>query len=444
MTVFFDSSRERWRYDLRVSGKRYAGYCVDPDTGAHAATKTEAKRIEALVKAAALKEAPVPAAPVEFTVSQMFMAYATRKKALKDWPNKQVYVADLGAYFDPDTPITDLTEQRIWEYIAWARAQPVMIYRGGPKARTPEEKAARYAPSKDGRTRADSTINRYLVTLREALAIAHSLKDGAGRPLLPEMPKVPKLAEAEHLPRPVSDDDLQAIMTAAPQHLADGIMLARLMGFRKGEVFSLMVEQIDFVNRCVWLDAESTKAKRAEAVPANPEAIELLSRLVAQAKEWKVEHLFTYQHGEKGKRQPVKNPKRAWRTACKAAGVKHRFHDTKASFVTAVAHVAPAAVTQQLARHKSYETTRRYLRVADTAARSAVEAATIRVTKAVVNGPPQPTSTQEFHTAVTEAVSGPPNSEMEKASKSLDLEAFSSSRTWSERQDLNLRPPDPQ
>ena len=86
----------------------------------------------------------------------------------------------------------------------------------------------------------------------------------------------------------MADDDLQAIIAAAPPHLADGILLARLMGFRKGEIFGLTVRQVDFNNRCVWLDAESTKAKRAEAVPANPEAIELLKRLVAQARERKV------------------------------------------------------------------------------------------------------------------------------------------------------------
>ncbi|WP_425455493.1 tyrosine-type recombinase/integrase [Azospirillum griseum] len=169
------------------------------------------------------------------------------------------------------------------------------------------------------------------------------------------------------------------------------------MGFRKAEVFGLTIDQVDIKNRGVWLEANATKGKRAEFIPANPEALELLTRLVGQARRWKVRHLLTYQHGEKGERRPVKNPKRAWRTALDKLGLEHRFHDTKASFVTAVAHVATAAVTQQLARHKNYETTRRYLKVADEAARQAMEQATMTSLR-VGNGS---TSTQEFHTQGT-------------------------------------------
>ena len=225
------------------------------------------------------------------------------------------------------------------------------------------------------RMRAGSTTNHYLVCLGEALRIAHANKDAAGRPLLPELVKVPKLEEPEHLPRPVSDDDIQAIISTAPPHLSDGVLLARLMGFRKGEVFAFTISQVDFQNRCVWLSAATTKANRAEAVPANDEAMALLRRLFDQAKEWKMDPLLTYQHGKKDERRPVKNPKRAWSTALKKLGIKHRFHDTKASYVTAVAHVAPVAVTQQLARYRSYKTTRRYLKVAGPATRPHFHAA---------------------------------------------------------------------
>ncbi len=418
MTVFHDKARNRWRYDFRLDGTRYSGYCVDPDTGQPAGNKTEARRCESLVHAAAIQAKPAPAAPTLFTVAQMFVAYATRKQALKDWPNKRVYVADLIHFFGPETAVVELGEQRIWEYIAWARSQPVLVYKGGPKARTPEERLKHYHPT--DRNRADSTINRYLVTLGEALRIAHGLRDGAGRLLLAELPKVPKLAEAQHLPRPVSDSDLEAIMAAAPAHLRDGMLLARLMGFRKAEVFGLTIDQIDFQQRGVWLEASDTKANRAEFIPANPEAMELLTRLVQQARGWKVTHLLTYQHGEKGERKPVKNPKRAWATALAKVGLKHRFHDTKASFVTAVAHVAPAAVTQQLARHKSYETTRRYLRVADAAARQAVEGATMASLRVGTGS----TSTQEFHTAPADDASAPDGADKEKALEPLGSKAF--------------------
>ena len=145
-----------------------------------------------------------------------------------------------------------------------------------------------------------------------------------------------------------------------------------------------------------------------------------------------MQHLLTYRRGGEKRKdgsdapwQPVKNPKRAWKTACKAVGVRYRFHDTKASFVTTVAHVAPAAVTQQLARHKSYETTRRYLRVADKAARQAVEDATIRIRQEAVNGAPASSPTQESRTGAETDAPNASHTAKEKALDPLRPKAFS-------------------
>jgi integrase len=426
MTVYWNKARGRWMYNFVRNGERHAGYCVDPATDEPAKTKTDAKRIEEALKVEVAKAQPAAAAPSEYTVARMIAAYTTRKQGEKDWPNKTIYIREMLTWFGAGTAVREITEQRIWDYIAWAREQPVLIYRGGPKARTPEEKARFYAPAKDGRKRADSTINRYLICLGEALRIVHGMKDAAGRPLLAEMPKVPRLDEPEHLPRPVSDDHLKAILSRAPQYLADGVLLVRMMGFRKAEVFSLTVNQVDLQNRGVWLEAESTKANRAEFVPANEEAMGLLRRLVAQANERKVPYLFAYQRGKpkdpaKASWLPVKDPRKAWKTACRKLGIEHRFHDTKASYVTAVAHVAPAAVTQQLARHKSYETTRRYLRVADEAARRAVEAISMN---AVGSTQTASTRKQESQTAAAWQSQTGSNGAKEKAPEPLSSEAF--------------------
>ncbi len=58
----------------------------------------------------------------------------------------------------------------------------------------------------------------------------------------------------------------------------------------------------------------------------------------------------------------------------KAGGLegRHKFHNTKATFVTAVAIKAPAPVAQQLATHRDFETTQRYIRIADELTRNAV------------------------------------------------------------------------
>ncbi len=278
------------------------------------------------------------------------------------------------------------------------------------------------------RLRSDSTTNRYLICLGAALRIAQSLRDTAGKPLLADMPKVPRLAEPKHLPRPIADEDLLAIVQdpSVPRHVADGVMLVRLMGFRKAEVFALKIHQVDFTNRGVWLEARETKGNRAEFVQASDEAMALLERLVQQARGWKVDHLFTYQHGEKGERRPVKNPKRAWGTALKKLGIEHhRFHDTKASFVTAVARVASAAVTKSLARHKDHRTTERYIEIVDPVKRQAIEAIAIGGTKARVGASPK----QEPQTPCPARPSDAPDAGKEKAPEPLGPGAFPVSGT---------------
>lgn len=106
----------------------------------------------------------------------------------------------------------------------------------------------------------------------------------------------------------------------------------------------------------------------------------------------------------------------------KALGLQYRFHDTKASYVTAVAHVATAAVTQQLARHRSYETTKRYLRVADEAARNAVEAIPMKV---FANAAASPSRKQESQTDGAAAPKATQDAAKEKALEPLGSKAFS-------------------
>ncbi len=400
----FNKQRKKWMYDFEINGKRRSKYIVHPETGKEPRNKTEAVRFETLIRAKAFAQPEsTPHPPGDFTVGMAFDAFTTRKKGGGNWENQKVYIAELARFFGLATPVRDITEQTIWEYIAHARRQPIMVYMGGGKTKSEAVKLRRdsslYRPCKSGRTRADSTINRYLDCLRETLRIAYSLRDSDGRMLLSNpVPVVPDLTEPEKLPRPIPDDVLWQMADRAPAHLAWGILLARLMGFRKGEMFALTIQQVDFQNGGIWLAAEDTKAKRDEFIPAGREALELLTYLVAEAIARKTEHLITYRRrlrrapGEKVRFTepvPIKNPRTAWRRVMKELGVAgfHKFHHTKASFVTAIAHNATAAVTQELARHRDYRTTQRYLKVNNQAARAAVDAASIRVPTATALAP---------------------------------------------------------
>lgn len=377
MTVRWRAERRRWVYTFEVDGKRYSGYCRNPD-GSDARTKTEAKAAESSVRAG-LRQAKPAATPTTqgLTWAEALAAYAMRKKGLKDWEaNKVRQVRELLAWFGPSTAITAITEQRVWEYIDWARNQPIRVYVGGGKnAKAAGNKRKPESLWRDGtKTRGDATINRYLVVLREALAIAATLRDPDGNRIQIDIPKVPYLDEGQHLPRPIPDDVLDQVITQGPPHLSQAATLVRHMGFRKAEVFSLTVAQVDMSLRGVWLAAGQTKGNRAEFTPANATAWAMLEKLVAEARSDGREFLIGYRHRGSGPLRPVKNARKAWNSLMERLGHRYRWHDTKASFVTAVGQKASGPTTQALARHKDYRTTQRYLAVLDDTRREALDA----------------------------------------------------------------------
>ncbi len=134
MSVYYNSARSRWLYDFEFAGKRFAGYCKDPSSGEPAKNKTQAKRIEALMRAAAIAAAEAettkPNRASAYTVAQMFAEFASRKCTGRNWSNEQGYVRELIAFFGADTPVDQITEARVWDYITWSRNQPVKVYMG--------------------------------------------------------------------------------------------------------------------------------------------------------------------------------------------------------------------------------------------------------------------------------------------------------------------------
>jgi hypothetical protein len=377
MTVTWRANRRRWTFDFRVEGQRHSGYCLNPD-GTNARTKAEAKAAEAVVRARIRKGQFAPSPTQQgLTWAEALAAYGLRKKGLKDWEvNKVRQVRELLTWFGPGTPLHAITEQRVWEYIDWARAQPIRIYvGGGRKAKAGNTKRNPDSLWRDSdRTRGDATINRYLVVLREALAIATTLRDTDGNRALLDPPKVPYLDEGQHLPRPIPDDVLDQVIQQGPPHLSQAATLVRHMGFRKAEVFGLTVEQVDMGLQGVWLAADQTKGNRAEFIPANNTAWSLLVQLVTDARADNRTFLIGYRHRGTGPLRPVKNPRKAWNSLMEKLGHRYRWHDTKASFVTAVGQKASGPTTQALARHRDFRTTQRYLAVLDETRRQALDA----------------------------------------------------------------------
>lgn len=411
MTVWFDKARGRWRYHFEHEKQRHTGYCLDPAAGAEPRTKTEAKAIERQIRAAievAKSAAPTPELEGEpakpaYTLAQAMAAWMPRKaKGGAHWKNQLTYMRELLEFFDGGAKaLLEVTEAEIWRYIEWARLQPVMIWVGGNM--TPAQATERGIDEaklwrKTDRLRVDSTINRYLNVMREVIAIAARTRDPeTGEGLLPFSPEVPILDEPEIQPNPISDEDLLAIIAAAEanglEHIADAAFIVRNMGFRKAEVFGILLSEISHNRQGIRIPAERTKGNREEFIPANPAAWERICRLAEQAKRWGSDHLINFRRAYRkkdgsityGPPRPVAKPDRAWRSALKLAGLEGRyiFHNTKASFVTDHATKNPAKVTQAAARHKDARTTDRYIKFADGVMKAAMDRVEFRLPEAI-------------------------------------------------------------
>jgi integrase len=83
--------------------------------------------------------------------------------------------------------------------------------------------------------------------------------------------------------------------------------------------------------------------------------------------------------------QPLKSITKAWKNACKAAGVTDlRIHDLRHTFGTRAADAgAPLIAIQAVMGHKSANTTQRYTHATDQGMRLAVELASRKVSRPV-------------------------------------------------------------
>jgi len=360
MTVFFDKSRRRWRYDFRAGGVRHAGYCLD-GKGDHAANKTEAIKIEVAVRAKALADRKkADKSHKSYTFAQALAAYAAQVRGRKNWRNNVIQISELLSFFGGETPVTQITEARVWEYIAWSRRQPVRVWVGG--AGHADQACDRATHKALPRLRSDARINRYLAVLKKALGIASRQADPAtGLPVLPVPPRIETLKEVERLPNPVPVETVHLILQHLPQLVADVVTLLVLTGTRKGELLARRVEDYRSDLGALRIPGAETKGGRDEYIPIPEDAAEVIKRRVEASKEAGSVWLFPSSTGT----GHLKDFKRSWATALRRAGAPHyRIHDLKATFVTTVARV-DRGMAQTMARHRSEVTTKRYIAVLD-------------------------------------------------------------------------------
>jgi integrase len=189
--------------------------------------------------------------------------------------------------------------------------------------------------------KANATINRELELLRRALRLAHD------RQLLPSIPKVRVLAENNTRQGFFERPDLEAVVAALPDDLRDFTRFAYLTGWRKGEIISLKWGDVDRDAGAIRLRPEAAKTGRGRTVMLEGDLAELIdrrwgSRLYEKDGNVRVTALVFHRDG-----RPVGDFKKAWATACQAAGVPDKlFHDLRR---TAARNMVRAGVPERVA-----------------------------------------------------------------------------------------------
>lgn len=397
MTVFFDKVRGQWCYDFQLAGVRHRGRCFDA-TGKKVTSRRGAVAIEAESRTRAKIAGKLPKAS-ELTLLQVITALSQTWQHAPDWPNKRRYAREILAFFGPTTPMRMIDGAKIQDYKRVALEAPVMVWRGSSEHQMDEARAAeKYLKPTTKRTRGVVSVNRSLQVLRAVFKRAYETRDPlTGRRAIDDIPPIEDFPEPKRKATPIPEAAIAELFATLPEYVTDAIRATLYFGFRRAEVFSLKISQIDFDANGVRLQAEDVKNNTDAFIPGGPEAMNFLADLVAKARTRGTPYLITRRRVRKDPAQqaqepwlPVHNCKTAWQRAMEGIeqkfGRKWRWHDLRAAYITYVAMTSGAVAAQKLARHSDFATTQRYIEVADEITRAAADRAAARPILAVVGG----------------------------------------------------------
>ena len=217
---------------------------------------------------------------------------------------------------------------------------------------------------------APATVNRELAHLKAALNRAvewgvilanpatkvRRLQDKAGK-------RVRWLTDSEH-------KSLDAALCERNDYLPFMVRLTLQTGLRRGEVFQLQWEDVNFQTLLLTVHARNAKSNRDRHIPMNDAVFAVL-------RDWRM---------RSGRREglvfpnpstglPLRDIKTAWRTLMKKAEIKDfRFHDIRHDFASRLVLAGTDLYTvKELLGHSSITITERYAHLSDDTLRQAVE-----------------------------------------------------------------------
>lgn len=223
---------------------------------------------------------------------------------------------------------------------------------------TPEDVEAYRAQRKkwNGQAVRLQTINNDHIILKHCLNVARRKR------LLTTNP-------ATLVPIPYANNERDRVLTAAEweilyevaaSHLKPILLTAYHLGQRLGEILNLTWDRVDLHRGIITLRGVDTKTNKPRQVPMTPQVKANLIDL-SKVRDIVHKHVFVYQ------RNPVREVKTAFKTACKKAGIGNlRFHDLRHCAATNLRRAGVDTTTaMQIIGHKSPLMWKRYNSVAE-------------------------------------------------------------------------------
>jgi integrase len=211
-------------------------------------------------------------------------------------------------------------------------------------------------------------VNRELGALRRAYRLA--IRQG----LLASMPPVTTLREDNVRAGFFEDAQFAKVCRLLPTETGDVVRFMLITGWRsRSETFPLTWAQVDWRGGLERLEPGTTKNRAGRAFPMIPSLRAVLERRLEYTRrceraQGRIIPLVFHRSG-----RPIKSMAKAWRTACKRAGVPGKLlHDLRR---TAVRNLERAGVSRSVAMamtgHKTESVYRRYAIVAESDLREA-------------------------------------------------------------------------
>jgi integrase len=202
----------------------------------------------------------------------------------------------------------------------------------------------------------NATVNRRTQLLGQAFKLGIRNKQISQQPFIPRLSEIGNEREGFF-----ETADFNAVVSNLPDYLQDFCRFGFVTGWRKGSIESLRWSDVG--EDVIYLRAENSKTRKPETMPLEGELREIIDRRRAAAvirdenKETRFAEYVFHCHGE-----PVGDFRKAWASACVAAGVgKMLFHDLRRTASrNMISAGVPQAVAMKITGHRTDSMFRRY------------------------------------------------------------------------------------